>query len=380
MTKTKTSSKKSTEPKRWHRAITLPPSNGRATGGLLCDAVQRPAEVPEFRSKEEIRNFVEEMKAKGKIRGPLFVQSPDAARPAKIERGGTVATVAGSLAGAAGVQCRWMDVTPKLAAEWLRNNFVNRPLSEDTVIAYARDMANKVWTRTHQGIAFNDADALIDGQHRLHAVVRSGVTVPMMVTFGLPAKIEGAQMTTMDAVDRGKPRSVADQLRIQHGMKQGSAIAMVVKSIAALCSSERTRKLSVGQTLDIYGEFRAQVDKVIAERPREHGLKSAGVLAGFAFALAVQPALDAAWQALRDGTAKPGSAVARLHAFLTGDQAKLLMRSNDRALAELVLETLRLEVLGKPVAKLELGEEGARQFRAAQPARVEKIARMFRLG
>ena len=378
----KTTSSKTSAPKRFTRTITLQPSNGRDTGGLLCNAVPRPAAVADFRSREEVRAFVEEMRAKGKISGPVIVPAPAKdwkARPVKRD-GVSTGLVGGAAAGVpVGVVSQWMNVTPKLAAEWLQNNFVNRPLSEDTVIAYARDMMNGVWTRTHQGIAFNDLDALIDGQHRLHAVIRSGRTVPMMVTFGLPAKIEGAEMTTMDAVDRGKPRSVADQLKIQHGLKNGSAIAMVVKSIAALCSSERTRRLSVGQTLDIYRAFREPVDRVIEERPREHGLKSAGVLAGFAFAMAAVPEVAVAWDALRTGTAAGGSALAKLRDFLTSDEAKLLMRTNDRALAELVLEALRLDAAGKQVVTLELSQAGVIAFRGRQPERVEMVASMFRL-
>ena len=116
---------------------------------------------------------------------------------------------------------------------------------------------NGTWVATHQGLAFNVRDELIDGQHRLKAVVLAGKAVRMMVTFGLPSIISGSEMTTMDAVDRGATRSVADQLTIQHGMKNSGIIASVSRSIAALCSNERTRRLSVGQTLEIYRAFQA---------------------------------------------------------------------------------------------------------------------------
>ena len=156
------------------------------------------------------------MRAKGKISGPVIVRTPEkGGKAAPVKRCGVLATkMADGLDGVpAGVEVRWVLVAPKLAAEWLANNFVNRPLSDDTVEAYARDGKNGVWALTHQGMAFNDKDELIDGQHRLHGIIKSGVPELTMVTFGLPSKIEGAEMTTMDAVDRGKPRSVADQLK-----------------------------------------------------------------------------------------------------------------------------------------------------------------------
>jgi hypothetical protein len=136
------------------------------------------------------------------------------------------------LANLGSVRSQWMDVTPEMAARWLKNNFGNRPIRWDTVKAYARDMLNGLWVPTHQGLAFNDKDALIDGQHRLHAIVMSGVTIRMMVTFGLPSKIERKEMTTMDAVDRGATRSVGDQLTIQHGFSNGSITASICATLA----------------------------------------------------------------------------------------------------------------------------------------------------
>lgn len=187
--------------------------------------------------------IVAEAKARGLIAGPG--KNP-------VRKDGEPVTAATSATGTA----KWVDVTPVMAKAWLENNFRNRPLSEDVVMAYARDMANGQWVPTHQGIAFNDEDDLIDGQHRLHAIVRSGVTVRMMVTFGLKSRIAGKEMTTMDAVDRGRTRSVADQLKIQHGMKDGSAIAQVCVSLGALCYGERTRRLSDASSPPAAGSHR----------------------------------------------------------------------------------------------------------------------------
>jgi len=43
------------------------------------------------------------------------------------------------------------------------------------------------WKLTHVGIAFDINNVLQDGQHRLWAVVFSGRTVEMSVTFNTPA-------------------------------------------------------------------------------------------------------------------------------------------------------------------------------------------------
>lgn len=320
---------------------------------------------------DAIRAAVQEAKAKGMLRGP--------GEAVAIEKNGTPLAIEGKF------RSQWIDIDPAMASRWLENNFKNRKCDDEVVNAYARDMLNGTWVATHQGVAFNDRDELIDGQHRLRAIVLSGKTIRMMVTFGLPSKIEGSEMTTMDAVDRGRPRSVADQLKIQHGLKNGSIISSICMSIGNVCYGKRTRRLSVGQTLKIYRAFESAVDWVIIHRPKEHGLRQAGVLAGFAFALATEESLTGGKIAcmmerlLTGENLKSQSSMKHLRNFLISDEAKLLSQKTDRGIAELVLQAIYLESKGKPIMRLELAPDGAAHFRAAQRARVEKIAALFQL-
>lgn len=234
---------------------------------------------------------------------------------------------------------------------------------------------------THQGIAFNDRDELIDGQHRLSAIVMANVPVRMMVTFGLPSAVEGKKVTTMDAVDRGATRSVADQLTIQHGFKNASITAAICAAVASLCCGERTRRLSVAQTLEVFDEFRRSIEYVIGQRSKQDGLRTTGVLAGVAFAHAVEPKwVEEIFPKLNTGAGlKSGAPVALLREFVTSDEAKLFTRSLDRGLAELVLQALYCELAAKRISKLEPSLEGAHYFGARQKERAEKIAAMFKL-
>lgn len=321
----------------------------------------------------EVRRIVELGKSRGLIRA--------AGEAAAVDKNGLPAAALGA------IRSQWIDVTPELARRWLENNFVNRRLDDGVVAAYARDMRNGVWVPTHQGVAFNDRDELIDGQHRLRAIVLTGLTIRMMVTFGLPSVIAGKEMTTMDAVDRGRTRSVADQLKIQHGLKHGSAIAMICNSLAQLCCGERSRRVSVGQTLEIYRLYEPCVVWTIARRAKTAGLRQAGALAGFTMALATETdhapgegPVARAFEALMTGQGlRDRSPIARLHAFLLSDEAKLITHRLNRGVAELTLQAIWLELQGRPIATLEMGMEGADHFRALQQARVEKIAGMFRL-
>lgn len=339
-------------------------------------------------SAEKAREIVANAKAAGLIRTdgqPVVVSPSRSAAPARA----AVAQLAqpGAPVPAAGpMRTVWVDVTPLQAAEWLRNNFVNRPMTEDTIQAYARDMAAGIWVPTHQGIAFNDVNALIDGQHRLSAIIRCGLTIRMMVTYGLPAKIKDREMTTMDAVDRGRPRSVADQLKIQHGMVHGAIIAAICASLGGLCFGERTRRLSVGQTLEIYREFEMSIDWLISRRAKEHGLRAAGVLAGFALAMNA-PAKVAEIQhiqALYDkllstDELRQGSPIQVLRNFLRSPDARLLTRGTDRGVAELVCQALHLEIAGAEIEQLTPALDGVARFRMEQLDRVAKIAALFKL-
>lgn len=98
-----------------------------------------------------------------------------------------------------------IQVTPELAARWLEKRHPNqRKLKGNTVGEYAAMMRRGEWQLSPQGVSFSESGFLIDGQHRLAAVVRSGCTVPMYVTFDAPDNIyildAGAARTPTDVV------------------------------------------------------------------------------------------------------------------------------------------------------------------------------------
>ncbi|MFM9702126.1 hypothetical protein [Streptomyces galilaeus] len=100
-----------------------------------------------------------------------------------------------------------VDVSPQLAAQWLTRNTSNRPLSKSTVQQLAGQIQRGEWQLTHQGIAFDEDDILIDGQHRLAAIVKAGVTVPLTVTHGVPR-------TAFTVMDTGRKRTGRDALAL----------------------------------------------------------------------------------------------------------------------------------------------------------------------
>lgn len=99
------------------------------------------------------------------------------------------------------------DITPQRACDWLDTNTHNRNLRWPVVHKYARDMLNGDWHLTGDPIQFADNGTLHDGQHRLYAVMDSGVTVRMFVCRGLAS-------STQQYIDQGLARRPGDALAL----------------------------------------------------------------------------------------------------------------------------------------------------------------------
>lgn len=97
-------------------------------------------------------------------------------------------------------------ITPQKAAEYLTKNVVNRNISYPTVERYADDMKNGTWEVNGQPIVFSKSGKLLDGQHRLSAIAKSGVTVEMTVVRDVDDSVS--------IYDVGRARSVLDSILI----------------------------------------------------------------------------------------------------------------------------------------------------------------------
>lgn len=97
-------------------------------------------------------------------------------------------------------------ITPEMAEEFLKHNTRNRNIRLPYVEELATYMRQGKWDVTHQGIGFYEDGTLFDGQHRLHAIIKAGVPVKMMVTYGIALAATHA--------DTGLKRSEADLVKL----------------------------------------------------------------------------------------------------------------------------------------------------------------------
>lgn len=92
-------------------------------------------------------------------------------------------------------------ITPDMAKEWLANhNHNNRIISKQRVKEYADDIKSGKWNLTGQAITFGQDGELLDGQHRLAAIILADCDLQMLVCTDAPNAI----------YDRGRPRTILD--------------------------------------------------------------------------------------------------------------------------------------------------------------------------
>lgn len=116
------------------------------------------------------------------------------------------------------------EVTPELAAKWLLDNTHNRNLRRPVVLAYAADMTAGHWHWNGESIKFSDDGTLLDGQHRLAAIVEANVTVPLLVVRDLPSQVQ-------ETLDTGAKRIFSDVLKLR-GERQSNLLAAITRRVA----------------------------------------------------------------------------------------------------------------------------------------------------
>lgn len=116
------------------------------------------------------------------------------------------------------VRAEIVRVTPQIAGEWLNRNTKNRPLRAGRVENLAAAITRGEWELNGDAIRWNeDGTALLDGQHRLFAVLEADMPIDTLVVFGLPA-------VAQETMDMGARRTLKDVLTLR-GHKDGSKMA-----------------------------------------------------------------------------------------------------------------------------------------------------------
>lgn len=145
-----------------------------------------------------------------------------------------------------------VEVTPALAASWLEKNENNRPINWNYVAQLARDVVAGRFACTHQGIAFDMHGRLIDGQHRLWAVIEADVPVRIRVFHNEPAE-------NLVHIDGNCPRQTAH--RISLGRTLGTVRTDELATLRAMIGgiSMTSKRRTVHEEMQLLDRHRAAV-------------------------------------------------------------------------------------------------------------------------
>lgn len=116
-------------------------------------------------------------------------------------------------------------ITPEIASSWLIKNSNNRPLSSYWVDTLVSAMKKGEWKYNAEAIKFDEDGNLLDGQHRLTAIVKSGVSIQALVVYGLAPEV-------FITLDQGRKRTTRDDLAM-NGVHNTSNIAAALRFLAA---------------------------------------------------------------------------------------------------------------------------------------------------
>jgi hypothetical protein len=125
------------------------------------------------------------------------------------------------------VQYETVMVTPEMAAHLLKNMVRNRVVRESRVIKIALDIEAGKWHMTGSAVAFNADGQLIDGQHRLRAVVLAATPVPMLFAHNLSNE-------ALAVIDTGAPRAMGDIYTMVDGVGDGKKFATMLGIVHGL--------------------------------------------------------------------------------------------------------------------------------------------------
>ena len=97
---------------------------------------------------------------------------------------------------------------PEMARQMLERNTINRPLNQPHVNRIARQIRGKLWRYNGDTIKVSTDEDVLDGQHRLWAIIEANMAVETVVVRGISREA----FATIDTLS--KPRSGADILAI----------------------------------------------------------------------------------------------------------------------------------------------------------------------
>ena len=147
------------------------------------------------------------------------------------------------------MQLKMEKITPAVAREMLESNIDrNRAIKERHLERLVADMRDGFWDSNNgETLKFDNEGKLVDGQHRLHAIIQS------KSTFTLPV-LRGVSSDGFDTLDTGSSRTMGDLLSMRNVPSSTTTAAALVTLEQFYTGNFRTKSLSHRKLLKRYEE------------------------------------------------------------------------------------------------------------------------------
>lgn len=186
-------------------------------------------------------------------------------------------------------------LTPEWAAQLKQNQVNQRRLNQSAVRDYTRKIVSGLWRLTYQGIALTTEGKLCDGQHRVEAVLKSGIAIPVVVVYNVPDEI-------FYNLDQARSRSAADGCHIA-GYDRDRLRAGISKIVIQFYQGT-VAQVEPCSTPEILRFLDANTEEMEHTLEVASGLSQKATVLGavhFIFAQINRPAADAFIEAFRTG-------------------------------------------------------------------------------
>lgn len=117
----------------------------------------------------------------------------------------------------------WELITPQTAGDWLTRNNRNRRMSDGAVKRLAGDIVSGNWVENGESVIFDWSGNLLNGQHRLAAIIVANKPVMCLV-------VRGIDPAAFDTIDSGRPRRMSDVLYIE-GEQNSTQLASALQAL-----------------------------------------------------------------------------------------------------------------------------------------------------
>jgi hypothetical protein len=252
-------------------------------------------------------------------------------------------------------------IGPAEAEELLLLNRRNRHSRPTHVARLAADMANGDWRNGSTILLADDGGVqlLLDGQHRLAAIVKSGVTVELVI-------ISGLALDDQAAVDTGLRRGLADVLTLA-GEKNSAALASAIGWYWRRQNgyTRTSQTPTVAQGLAVLRDNPGLRECFTSPRRAAEGLKiSRGLAACLFYEQLAIDAEDAAafWDMLATGLVpdqNPFHPIYLLHSKLEENAKAAYKRLDAISTAALIIKAWNAFVEGRDIRMLKWARGGA---------------------